>query len=146
MPTRLPVSCLTMVPKFNDHSSTEENVSPGGTVHITTPRQSGRPGLSSIPTHRVSGNSERDKAQQLAVEATFREPVDCYLSQLLLQVTELLVKTSPDMDEEEAALDTYQSPEAMPVFWISKWVDYSDKYGIGYQLCDNSVSYLLQPS
>ncbi|KAK1885685.1 Serine/threonine-protein kinase PLK1 [Dissostichus eleginoides] len=28
-------------------------------------------------------------------------------------------------------------------FWISKWVDYSDKYGLGYQLCDNSVGVLF---
>lgn len=40
-------------------------------------------------------------------------------------------------------MDGYQSPECLPVFWISKWVDYSDKYGIGYQLCDNSVGVLF---
>lgn len=38
-----------------------------------------------------------------------------------------------------AYLDDLEDPAAMPVFWISKWVDYSDKYGLGYQLCDNSV-------
>nr|XP_037288389.1 serine/threonine-protein kinase PLK1-like isoform X2 [Rhipicephalus microplus] len=27
----------------------------------------------------------------------------------------------------------------MPVFWVSKWVDYTDKYGLGYQLSDNSI-------
>lgn len=26
---------------------------------------------------------------------------------------------------------------------MSKWVDYSDKYGLGYQLCDNSVGVLF---
>lgn len=30
-------------------------------------------------------------------------------------------------------------PAAQPVIWISKWVDYSDKYGFGYQLSDDSV-------
>uniref|UniRef100_A0A0K0DLW5 Polo kinase n=1 Tax=Angiostrongylus cantonensis TaxID=6313 RepID=A0A0K0DLW5_ANGCA len=39
-----------------------------------------------------------------------------------------------------------EAPEAMPIFWISKWVDYSDKYGIGYQLCDNSVGVLFNDS
>lgn len=46
-----------------------------------------------------------------------------------------------------AGRDEDESPECTPVFWISKWVDYSDKYGIGYQLSDNSVSsqiYVLQ--
>lgn len=24
-----------------------------------------------------------------------------------------------------------EDPACIPVFWISKWVDYSDKYGLG---------------
>lgn len=28
-------------------------------------------------------------------------------------------------------------------FWVSKWVDYTDKYGLGYQLCDNSIGVLF---
>lgn len=27
--------------------------------------------------------------------------------------------------------------------WICKWVDYSDKYGLGYQLCDDSIGVLF---
>lgn len=30
-------------------------------------------------------------------------------------------------------------PDAQPFVWISKWVDYSDKYGFGYQLSDDGV-------
>lgn len=30
-------------------------------------------------------------------------------------------------------------PAAQPVVWVSKWVDYSDKYGFGYQLSDDGV-------
>ena len=26
-----------------------------------------------------------------------------------------------------------------PMYWVSKWVDYSDKYGFGYALCDESI-------
>ena len=36
-----------------------------------------------------------------------------------------------------------EDPAAGPVYWISKWVDYSDKYGLGYQLSDNSVGVLF---
>ena len=39
--------------------------------------------------------------------------------------------------------DEAEDPACMPIFWVSKWVDYSDKYGIGYQLCDNSVGTLF---
>ncbi|VDO72066.1 unnamed protein product [Heligmosomoides polygyrus] len=85
MPTRLPLSCLTMAPKFNRHSEVGDSDS-------------------------FSMNEQRRRLFQ----------------------RELRV-------EDEA-------PEAMPIFWISKWVDYSDKYGIGYQLCDNSVGVLFNDS
>ena len=39
----------------------------------------------------------------------------------------------------EDCSDEAEDPAATPVFWISKWVDYSNKYGLGYELCDNSV-------
>lgn len=29
-------------------------------------------------------------------------------------------------------------PAAQPLVWVSKWVDYSDKYGFGFQLIDGS--------
>lgn len=39
-----------------------------------------------------------------------------------------------------------EDPASMPIFWVSKWVDYSDKYGLGYQLCDTSVGVLFNDS
>lgn len=27
--------------------------------------------------------------------------------------------------------------------WVTKWVDYSNKYGFGYQLADNTVGVLF---
>lgn len=34
-------------------------------------------------------------------------------------------------------------PSATPIYWVAKWVDYSDKYGFGYQLCDGSVGVMF---
>ncbi|CAI5441469.1 unnamed protein product [Caenorhabditis angaria] len=143
MPSRLPISCLTMVPKFGRETTTAENLAPEGTSEGQQRSLQGRSGLQPILHHRVTDNADRERAQQMASEATFREPEDAYLSQLYGQMTNLLNKRMPDLAEEEAALDDYQSPECLPIFWISKWVDYSDKYGIGYQLCDNSVGVLF---
>ena len=42
--------------------------------------------------------------------------------------------------------DDAEDPASMPIFWVSKWVDYSDKYGLGYQLCDTSVGVLFNDS
>ena len=39
--------------------------------------------------------------------------------------------------------DDAEDPASVPVYWVGKWVDYSDKYGLGYQLSDNSVGVLF---
>lgn len=39
--------------------------------------------------------------------------------------------------------DEMSDPAASPFVWISKWVDYSDKYGFGYQLCDEGVGVMF---
>lgn len=39
--------------------------------------------------------------------------------------------------------DEMSDPDAQPLVWVSKWVDYSDKYGFGYQLCDESVGVMF---
>ena len=43
-------------------------------------------------------------------------------------------------------VDDAEDPACVPMLWISKWVDYSDKYGLGYQLCDDSVGVLFNDS
>uniref|UniRef100_A0A1B0G629 polo kinase n=1 Tax=Glossina morsitans morsitans TaxID=37546 RepID=A0A1B0G629_GLOMM len=39
--------------------------------------------------------------------------------------------------------DENTDPAAQPLFWISKWVDYTDKYGFGYQLCDDGMGVMF---
>lgn len=41
------------------------------------------------------------------------------------------------------AMEESEDPACVPIYWISKWVDYSDKYGIGYHLCDSSNGVLF---
>jgi len=40
-------------------------------------------------------------------------------------------------------LEETEDPASTPIFWVSKWVDYTDKYGLGYQLCDKSIGVLF---
>lgn len=37
-------------------------------------------------------------------------------------------------------LDENEDPSQAPMIWVCKWVDYSEKYGFGYQLSDESVA------
>ncbi|CAD6185708.1 unnamed protein product [Caenorhabditis auriculariae] len=141
MPTRLPVSCLTMVPKFgHEHSFIEDQNLP------PTMQPQGHPGgLGTDQRHLQNGTQMRqmEAAAAQAASDLNRLPEDAYLADLYSQVTQLLSSNIQILDEQEALLDDYQSPEALPIFWVSKWVDYSDKYGIGYQFCDNSVGVLF---
>ena len=61
-------------------------------------------------------------------------------------IDQILSQRKGDIDEINQEVrfvqdipDDCEHPASTPIYWISKWVDYSDKYGIGYQLCDNSV-------
>ncbi|KAK6010134.1 POLO box duplicated region [Ostertagia ostertagi] len=140
MPTRLPISCLTMAPKFNRHSevgllaTSDKRGVPAG---VLSPKQLVKQdlmtgharALNAVPENKAMDGERVDRGLGVA-----KVPEDGYLSELYEQISSLCNARVADRElrvEDEA-------PEAMPIFWISKWVDYSDKYGIGYQLCDNS--------
>ncbi|KAK5984025.1 Serine/threonine-protein kinase PLK [Trichostrongylus colubriformis] len=148
MPTRLPISCLTMAPKFNRHSeiglpaTTDKRGVPAG---VLSPKQLVKQdlmtgharALNAVPENKAIDGERIDRGLGVA-----KVPEDGYLSELYEQISSLCNARVADRElrvEDEA-------PEAMPIFWISKWVDYSDKYGIGYQLCDNSVGVLFNDS
>lgn len=62
----------------------------------------------------------------------------CFCSSDLVQIQTLL-KTAKVLESDDLlTMEESEHPASCPVYWVSKWVDYSDKYGLGYQLCDNS--------
>ncbi|KAL7640520.1 UNVERIFIED_CONTAM: hypothetical protein RMT77_008795 [Armadillidium vulgare] len=69
------------------------------------------------------------------------DPEDCHLRELYTQISEVVAE-NPDklkiINEDET-----EDPSAVPMIWISKWVDYCDKYGLGYQLSDDSIGVLF---
>jgi len=71
-------------------------------------------------------------------------PDDYYISDLYNQLTQVIVVKPTEI--EPLKIDDAEDPACVPMLWISKWVDYSDKYGLGYQLCDESVGVLFNDS
>ncbi|RXG60399.1 Serine/threonine-protein kinase PLK1 [Armadillidium vulgare] len=69
------------------------------------------------------------------------DPEDCHLRELYTQISEV-VAANPDklkiINEDET-----EDPSAVPMIWITKWMDYCDKYGLGYQLSDDSIGVLF---
>lgn len=70
---------------------------------------------------------------------------DLHLAIDLQRQLDHLIQMKPNekIDRRE---DEAEDPASAPMLWISKWVDYSDKYGLGYQLCDDSVGVLFNDS
>ncbi|XP_013403756.1 serine/threonine-protein kinase PLK1 [Lingula anatina] len=132
LPSRLPTSCLTMAPRFDQLSKLDARkplVELNGTEGSNT-RQ------------LVKKESEGASRPESSDKST--EPSDCYLSDLFTQISAVLAANPADkvvIQEEEA-----EDPACVPIYWVSKWVDYSDKYGLGYQLVDNSVGVLFNDS
>ncbi|ESO04961.1 hypothetical protein HELRODRAFT_185535 [Helobdella robusta] len=139
MPHGLPTSCLSTAPRFDLLRAADigrrplAEVNDGGnalTVAQSTIQKD----------HEGGGLLVDDKNDKRLSE----EPADCYLSELLhllSSVTNSKNFDKPICNEEEA-----EDPAAVPIYWVCKWVDYSDKYGLGYQLCDNSIGVLFNDS
>lgn len=120
LPTRLPTSCLTMAPKFCNSPARQD-------IKLSSTQQGAalRPPLAPV-NHQAPVPRERD---------------DWYLGELHNQLCDLLKNPLEKVSLE--GMDDALHPASTPVYFIAKWVDYSDKYGLGYQLSDNSVGVLF---
>ncbi|XP_065268223.1 serine/threonine-protein kinase PLK1 [Emys orbicularis] len=131
IPTRLPTTCLTIPPRFS--------IAPGGFD------PSGRKPLTAL--NKGLDSPALDKAHEKEDEAPLRElgePVDCHLADMLQQLS--MANAAKPSERAVVRQEEAEDPACIPIFWVSKWVDYSDKYGLGYQLCDNSVGVLFNDS
>ncbi|KAI8430116.1 hypothetical protein MSG28_000525 [Choristoneura fumiferana] len=119
MPAALPPSCLTTAPRTD---------------------QLEKLALLRRPLHEINTNEGRE---EMVTPAGNVEPPSYRQNLLALrdQLTHLLsskLKCRPDVLTDELS-----DPAAQPLVWVGKWVDYSDKYGFGYQLCDESVGVMF---
>jgi len=120
MPSKLPASVLTMAPRFD----TKLNASLiARRVPLTEYNQQGNLlAAPSVPQKRDTLKSS--------------DTGDCHLGELYEMLHQLLgskPNERPLIQEEEA-----EDPKSQPIVWVSRWVDYSDKYGFGYSLNDDS--------
>ncbi|KAM9856497.1 serine/threonine-protein kinase PLK1 [Aulostomus maculatus] len=124
IPSRLPTTCLTVPPRFS--------IAPSSAAELSQRR----------PLTAINNKAGTEK-MEAKDEPAQREPQpsECHLKDMLQQLNSIIAakpSEKPLIRQEEA-----EDPACVPIFWISKWVDYSDKYGLGYQLCDNSVGVLF---
>uniref|UniRef100_A0A8C6KE44 Serine/threonine-protein kinase PLK n=1 Tax=Nothobranchius furzeri TaxID=105023 RepID=A0A8C6KE44_NOTFU len=94
------------------------------------------------PRFSIAPSTTAELSQRRPLTALNKGNGDQNENLYMLQQLNSIMSTKPSeravIQQEEA-----EDPACIPIFWISKWVDYSDKYGLGYQLCDNSVGVLF---
>lgn len=119
----LPVSLPDHGPRFD----TKNNAG------LIARRTSPHGGLTMAPTLVARVHFPQGQCQERGWTST-----DCYLSEATKQLAQLIDSKPgsriPPMEDEA------EDPKAQPIVWVSKWVDYSDKYGFGFNsLNDDSI-------
>ncbi|KAF7993146.1 hypothetical protein HCN44_005927 [Aphidius gifuensis] len=144
MPQGLPLSCLTMAPRLDTletHNQPrqplhEKNQNGGGNgvsggvggVGVTGDHQFIVPSSPAIcrPRPDIATEAQKSNRDIRKMLLTLKEQISSVLS------------ARPARNDAASGVE-YTDPAAQPFLWVSKWVDYSDKYGFGYQLCDDGV-------
>ncbi|KAK5645786.1 hypothetical protein RI129_004250 [Pyrocoelia pectoralis] len=121
IPTSLPASSLTMAPRFDN---LEKSALRKPLIQINNENLNEMEVDMPLPVP--------SKANELTSKNNFNA-----LRDMLLQV----ISSKPVRNQKFG--DEMSDPAAQPLIWVSKWVDYSDKYGFGYQLCDDSVGVMF---
>ncbi|XP_057378391.1 serine/threonine-protein kinase PLK1-like [Daphnia carinata] len=138
MPSRLPLSCLTMPPRFDPRLSTSIIAvrRPLGEINRESPL--------------ISNEVQGVKGEPVTSPATADTPFPAVPSgpspqQLLRDLQQQLQKLFVAKPSEKVPIlmDEAEDPAAIPMVWVSKWVDYSDKYGFGYQLSDDTIGVIF---
>lgn len=155
LPARLPTTCLSMAPRFSLAPQPQPppafsaiSAISGGVGVAGTAAMHRKPLLEINKEDSGAPRKADEKKEALPAPSDVAADVvgssDYYLTDLFSQLSRLLeAKPSERLLVRE---DEAEDPAAVPVLWVSKWVDYSDKYGLGYTLCDNSVGVLFNDS
>nr|CAG4645429.1 EOG090X03P9 [Lynceus sp. MCZ IZ 141354] len=138
LPSRLPVSCLITAPRFD----TKHNAS---LVAVRKPlgdiNKENVAAQNAVAVKKDSDDVDMDAvATGAGVTSPTSSPSKVLLKDLQQQLSKLLGSRGK---RPENNLDDAEDPAAIPMVWISKWVDYSDKYGFGYQLSDDSIGVIF---
>lgn len=124
-PTSLPTSALTMEPRFDQQLLMAQMRSP--LREMVPAQQTGNQAHQSSIAASGSSHGQFDAKESLH-----------NLKTLLAEV----LRSKPSR-KNKVVSDEMADPSAQPVIWVSKWVDYSDKYGFGYQLSDESIGVMF---
>lgn len=136
MPQGLPLSCLTMAPRLD---TLETHNQPRQPLHEK--HQNGGTGVGITDNHQFIAPNSPAICRPRPDIATEAQKSNRDIRKMLLTLKEQIasvLSAKPARNDASSGVE-FTDPAAQPFLWVSKWVDYSDKYGFGYQLCDDGV-------
>jgi len=138
IPSSLPVSCLTTAPRFEKQQRPVKSGVPLGSSSkrpLVEHNPRGSP-ISHYPKSSGKGpglNNSMERGYEMT-SSDIMELIQSMRNQLVETIQgKGPLKAIPTIDDDS------EDPSLCPMLWIAKWVDYSDKYGFGYQLSDDSI-------
>ncbi|XP_034482984.1 serine/threonine-protein kinase polo [Drosophila innubila] len=135
VPMFLPSSCLTMAPRIGINDVIEDPNQRKPLTEMNGLRDDTR--LESTFLKNNLHDAITASAQMCRHNEDYRGDIESLHQQLTS-----LINNKPRLLQGNLG-DENTDPAAQPLFWISKWVDYSDKYGFGYQLCDEGIGVMF---
>lgn len=156
IPRSLPISCLTTAPRsqtgrlsvlpdalnklaLNHHKNELGARSPLHPVTNKDAKEDIQVVNENLPVITIPNRQEQNQIpigsprKRAHAEA---KPEDQNLKALHTQLTQVIAKKK--IISSEHKIYDAEDPKSAPIYWISKWVDFSDRYGLGFALCDNS--------
>ncbi|ODM91618.1 Serine/threonine-protein kinase PLK1 [Orchesella cincta] len=135
IPNSLPVSCLTTAPRFDRTTRPAAPASSNTKRPLVEHNPRGSPIANRPKTTGKGGNMNTSMEQGYEMSSQdIMELIQTMKNQIVEALTGKGVRKPPTLIDDES-----EEPSLSPMLWISKWVDYSDKYGFGYQLSDDSI-------
>lgn len=133
IPACLPVSCLTMAPRADQIE-----------LNIRKPLADKNGTMAVDETRYDSSFLKNNLHDQITAAGNIARNCEKYSTDINNLYSQLsrLIGSKPNRLVQNLG-DEYSDPAQQPLFWISKWVDYSDKYGFGYQLCDEGMGVMF---
>lgn len=131
IPVSLPSSCLTMAPRADQIEGTRKPLIDRNGMIADDTRLDSSFLKNHLHDHITAAGNVAKNCEKYSIDVTH----------LYAQLSRLLASKPARLHENLG--DEYSDPAQQPLFWVSKWVDYSDKYGFGYQLCDEGMGVMF---
>lgn len=142
---QLPTSCLTTEPRFDTLNATLSISGHKPLLELNTGReQEAKVTPICVDLDKimpVGGHATVAVAMNVVGAQGKANQREAHLAVLRWLLTRLIDSNPPERHFDAA--DEAEDPASVRVLWVSKWVDCTYKYGLGYQLCDNSIGVLF---